>query len=142
MPLKTQTDEQPGLNLTPMIDVVFLLIIFFMVATKFSELERDIDLTLPEVSDVAELSTTPKTRQIAVQSDGAISIEGRIVELDELVVQLREDKDARPDLSVVIRGDATCEYQHVAAALAACREAHVADVSVSVRLAGGGSTRR
>jgi len=38
MPLKTQQDEQPTLNLTPMIDVVFLLIIFFMVATKFDEM--------------------------------------------------------------------------------------------------------
>ena len=52
MPLKTHLDEQPTLNLTPMIDIVFLLIIFFMVGTKFTELERKIALQVPEVSDV------------------------------------------------------------------------------------------
>lgn len=53
MPLKTHTDEQPSLNLTSMIDVVFLLIIFFMVGTKFTELERKIGLQVPEVNDSA-----------------------------------------------------------------------------------------
>lgn len=43
MPLKIQTEELPALNLTPMIDVVFLLIIFFMAASKFAEVEADID---------------------------------------------------------------------------------------------------
>ena len=44
MPLKIHIDEQPSLNMTPMIDIVFLLIIFFMVGTKFTELERKIGL--------------------------------------------------------------------------------------------------
>ena len=48
MPLKTSRDENPTLNLTPMIDVVFLLIIFFMVSTTFLNLEKEMDLNLPE----------------------------------------------------------------------------------------------
>ena len=51
MPLKTHLDEQPSLNLTPMIDIVFLLIIFFMVGTKFTELERKIALEVPQISE-------------------------------------------------------------------------------------------
>ena len=70
MPLKTQHDEQPALNLTPMIDVVFLLIIFFMVATKFSELERNIELTLPEVAAPAALTAPPRDRVVNVFADG------------------------------------------------------------------------
>ena len=48
MPLKIQHDETPALNLTSMIDVLFLLIIFFMVATKFDELERNIQVAVPQ----------------------------------------------------------------------------------------------
>ena len=60
MPLKTQQDEHPTLNMTPMIDVVFLLLIFFMVATSFAKIERDIELELPEVAAAAALTSAPK----------------------------------------------------------------------------------
>ena len=59
MPLKLQHDEAPALNLTSMIDVLFLLIIFFMVATKFDELERNIEVAVPEVAQAGE-STPPR----------------------------------------------------------------------------------
>ena len=59
MPLKTLVDDAPTLNLTPMIDVVFLLIIFFMVGTKFTELERTIALQVPQVSSAVPLSAAP-----------------------------------------------------------------------------------
>ena len=48
MPLKTQQDQLPELNLTPMIDVVFQLLVFFMVATTFLDPEKEIDIELPE----------------------------------------------------------------------------------------------
>ena len=56
MPLKNQLEEMPVLNLTSMIDVLFLLIIFFMVGTKFIETERQIDLKLPQVKSDAALT--------------------------------------------------------------------------------------
>ncbi len=51
MPLKTHVDEQPSLNLTAMLDVMFLLIIFFMLGTRFVDDERRIGLRVPEVVD-------------------------------------------------------------------------------------------
>ena len=53
MPLKTHQDEMPAINLTPMIDIVFNLIIFFMVSTRFTEIERKVDLSVPEVGGTA-----------------------------------------------------------------------------------------
>src|SRR5690606_15367471 len=49
MPLKTHQDDMPAVNLTPMIDIVFQLIIFFMVGARFTELEKKVDLSVPEV---------------------------------------------------------------------------------------------
>ena len=58
MALKTHFDETPNVNLTPMIDIVFLLIIFFMVGTKFTELERQLQLELPDLGGRSTQSTT------------------------------------------------------------------------------------
>ena len=89
MPLKTHLDEQPTLNLTPMIDIVFLLIIFFMVGTKFSELERKIGLRVPEVSNVEALTPAPEPRVVNVYADGQIMLDRTpVANLNELTQQL------------------------------------------------------
>ena len=135
MPLKTHTDEQPSLNLTPMIDVVFLLIIFFMVGTKFTELERKIALQVPQISDVATLTPVPEKRVINVYQDSRIALDGQFVTLDELVAQLRSARQQYEGLGVIVRGDADGAFQNVASVLGACRQAGVSDMGISVRLA-------
>jgi len=136
MPLKIQHDDHVHLDLTPMIDVVFLLIIFFMVATKFAELERDIDLRLPEVATTAPITSAPKQRVVSIHDNGQATLDGLAVTLTELTAQLAAACRDYPQLSVVLRGDAACPFQHIAAALAACKEAHVAELGITVRIAG------
>ena len=75
MPLKTHHDDLPALNLTPMIDIVFNLIIFFMVSTRFTEIERKVDLSVPKVGDTRNLSDAPQRRVINVHRDGRITLE-------------------------------------------------------------------
>ena len=112
-----------------MIDVVFLLIIFFMVATKFTELERDIELSLPEVAQAAAMTAKPQAREVAVHADGRMTLDRIDVTPQELTRQLAAAKEEYPGIGVVIRGDASCPYCHVAEALAACQEARITDLS-------------
>ena len=142
MPLKTQQDEQPTLNLTPMIDVVFLLIIFFMVATKFSERERDIELELPEVAVASALTSAPKQRVVTVTRAGQIALDGEEVSIAGLTRRLAAAQSEYPNTSVVIRGDAACAFQHVAATLAACKDANITDLGITVHLADALGTKR
>ena len=135
MPLKTHHDEQPTLNLTPMIDVVFLLIIFFMVGTKFSELERNIDLQVPEVSDRGALTDGPQRRLINVYRDGALTLDRQSVTLEELTHRLASAHDQYSDLGVIVRGDAASPFQSVAEVLNACKQAGVSEMAISVKLA-------
>ncbi len=135
MPLKTHLDEQPSINLTPMIDVVFLLIIFFMVGTKFTELDRKIALKLPQVSDVRALLPAPERRVVNVYRDGTIELDRATVSLDELVDRLSHARSEYADLGVLVRGDAEGAFQNVAAVLGACRQAGIAEMGISVRLA-------
>jgi biopolymer transport protein ExbD len=138
MPLKTsQHDEMPNLNLTSLIDVVFLLIVFFMTASRFTDPARDIDLKLPEVADGESLSVAEKAREVIVRADGRIALDGQAVTLAELSSQLASAITATPRASVVILGDAGCPFQHIAATMAACKEAGVVDLAVSVQVADG-----
>ena len=135
MPLKTYQEDQPTLNLTPMIDVVFLLIIFFMVGTKFTELERNIKLEVPRVSDVSALTSAPEKRVINVYRDGSITFDRTIVSLVELQESLRVARGEYQGLSVLIRGDAAVPFQSVASVLGACRQAGIDEMGISVRMA-------
>lgn len=135
MPLKTHIDEQPTLNLTPMIDIVFLLIIFFMVGTKFTELERKIGLRVPEVADSGALSAAPERKVVNIYRDGGITLDNVPVTLDELTGQLASARSQYPDLGVLVRGDARGQFQTVAEVLNACKQADIRELGISVRLA-------
>ncbi|MCB1147216.1 MAG: biopolymer transporter ExbD, partial [Leptospiraceae bacterium] len=111
MPLKTGTVEEPKLDLTPMIDIVFLLIIFFMVGTQFTEMERQYDIKLPTVTDAKPLTNLPDDIIVNVQQDGEITVNGEQKSLAELQANLETAKQNFPGQSVVIRGDSTGPYQ-------------------------------
>jgi biopolymer transport protein ExbD len=135
MPLKTHQDEQPTLNLTPMIDIVFLLIIFFMVGTKFAEWESKLTLNVPQVKEAGTLAPAPEKRVINVYQDGRVALDREFVSIEELIGQLRAARQQYSGLGVVVRGDAEGAFQHVASVLGACREAGVTDMGISVRMA-------
>jgi biopolymer transport protein ExbD len=143
MPLKTHHDEMPNLNLTSLIDVVFLLIVFFITSSRFTDATRDVDLKLPTVAEGEQLSVAPKARTVAVHADGQLSLDGEDVTLEELRRRLSESIVASQQ-SVVILGDAGCPFQHVAAAMAACKAAGVSELGVSVEIAAAanGGVRR
>ena len=138
MPLKLQQDEPPQLNLTPMIDVLFLLIIFFMAASTFGELERDIKLRVPEVGQAGDALPPVKPIAINVFADGHYEINGQRLALDELQTWLSENGGQKGDSSVVIRGDAECAFQHVASALGACKAANISELGITVTIGSAG----
>jgi len=134
MPLKIDTVEEPDINLTPMIDIVFLLIIFFMVGTKFTEMERQYDVKLPTVSDAQPLSNLPDEMILNVKSDGGIVLNDEQLTLDELQGKLELAKQNYADQAVLIRGDASGPYQHVMDVLAVCNRSKISFVSLANRL--------
>lgn len=136
MPLKVTRDDELTMNLTPMIDVVFLLIIFFMVGSRFSEIseaERDITLSVPAVSKVETLTQPPRNRVINVYADGKITLDKQLVTLAELAQKLVAARKEYKQTSVVIRGDGKALHQSVADVLATCRQAEIIDMSIAVR---------
>lgn len=140
MPLKTMVDEQPSMNLTSMIDVMFLLVIFFMVGTKFSDSERNMSVRVPQVTASGPISAAPAKRVINIAADGRITLDRQAVTLAELKSKLQDARQEYARLGVVVRGDAHAAHQYVASVLAACREAGISDLGISVRVAEGNTT--
>lgn len=133
MPLKIQEDEPPALNLIPMIDIMFNVIIFFLVTSTFASLERDIPLRVPEVVDKGALTDAPQRRVVNVFRDGRITLDDAPLTLDELVERLARMREQYADLGVLVRGDAHGEFQPIARVLNACRQAGIQELGISVR---------
>lgn len=134
MPLKTNLDETPKLNLTPMIDILFLLIIFFMAGTTFTQLERNVELQVPEVSESGALTAPPQRRMVNVYRDGRVTLDRQRVDLPELTRRLASARSQYSDLGVVVRGDGYGHFQRVAEVLNACKQAGIRELGISVKL--------
>ena len=133
MPLKTDTLEEPQLNLTPMIDVVFLLIIFFMVGARFTEEAQDqqFDVELPSASALQTMSREPDPLVITVYRSGRITIKDRQLDLTQLVEELKNAKAAYADQSVLIRGDGEGQYQAIIDVMNACHQIQIRKFSLA-----------
>lgn len=140
MPLKTHQDDLPPINLTPMIDVVFNLIIFFMVSTRFTEIERTVDVSVPQVGGANALNQVQQSRTINIFRDGTIHLDTQPVTLSELRSLLATAHRQYENLEVTIRGDGFAPYQHVAAVMTACRQAGISEMGIAVA-AGDASTK-
>ena len=122
-----------SLSLTPLVDVVFLLLIFFLVATEFAkEQERRLDLLLPEASEAQPLTSEPREMVVNVDAQGRYFAAGRYLTLDELDAELRQTwANNLHRASVVIRADKRCPWEYVLAAVNACLKADVRQYRVT-----------
>lgn len=133
MPLKTSELEEPSLNLTSMLDIVMLLIIFFMLSTQFREEEKQYDVKLPAVADATALTGQPDELVVNVAADGTITVRTEQVSLEDLEAVMREAHDRFPGQAVILRGDGSGQYQHVMDAMSACRRGGIKNLSLAHR---------
>lgn len=133
MPLKTEQLEEPSLILTPVIDIMFLLLIFFMVGTQFTDDENRFDIKLPTVSDALSVVSLPDPATVNVTANGEVYLDGQAIGLPELEQRLTEMRRNYPGQTVLIRGDGNAAYQQVIDVLAAVKRAGVSGVSLANR---------
>ncbi len=143
MPLKTETPEEPSLNLTPMIDVVFLLIIFFLVGARFTKTadEQQFDVDLPTAAPVQTLSREPDPLIITVRRDGQISLGAVVVQADQLQSRLVAARQAYAGQSVIIRGDGDGSYQSVVDVMSLCHKAQIHRFSLAFQPTDSGKSQ-
>jgi biopolymer transport protein ExbD len=131
---RIQVDELPVINMTPMVDIILCLLVFFMAATRLYDWdESEFTVHVPEVAEAAPLTAAPDDLVLTVINRGVVSVGERSYNLDQLVTLLRDAKGRYLNQGVVIRGDATLTYQGLADVLSACDEAGIRNVRLPVR---------
>lgn len=123
-----------GFNMTPMIDVVFLLIIFFLVSSHLARQETTLELPLPIAASGAEDidQATPRVT-INVRTDGSLLLAGRSILPDQLSARLQKLREREgDDLEVRIRGSRQAPYSTVEPIMLACTTAKIWNVTYSV----------
>ena len=121
------------LDLTPMIDMVFNLLIFFMVVSQFANEERDMKVVLPDGSEAMPLTSRPQQIFINIDDRGRYTVRNREYSVDalkNLLVQAAANNPASQ--TVVIRADRRVPWDFVATAMRLCNEAGLRDYSASL----------
>ncbi len=117
--------EGVSIELTPIIDMVFLLLIFFLVATTFHQTEREMQIALPAASSAGPISTSLREIVINVDRDGTVIVNGRRMDVEQLSQLVTDAVETNPDQKVTIRGDRETAYSNVVMVLDACKGAGI-----------------
>ena len=118
MKLSPSRSEEPDVNLTPMIDVVFLLLLFFMVSTSFIR-ESSLKVDLPEATGQA-LAEQEQAIDIVITADGLFVINDISLEAptkEQLAKVLKQVVGDNVDPHIIISADANAEYQNIVTAM-------------------------
>ena len=121
-----------GFNLTPMIDVVFNLIVFFLVASHFSRAEPKETLRLPSATQAADADQEPHRLTINVTPDGTWKVGGKDASLEVIGQMIATGAAEHPTFAVHIRGDRAARYEFIEPLLQACAEHGVTAVKFHV----------
>ncbi|RJP26764.1 MAG: biopolymer transporter ExbD [Candidatus Omnitrophota bacterium] len=124
-------EEEPSIPMTPMIDIVFLLLIFFITTSVFARLENELSVTVPTAE-----SATPPQRDLGelivnVKHDGAIIVNQRTVTMAQLEILLSRIAKQYPDQSVIIRGDRESRLEYAVQILDTCAKAGVWNIQIA-----------
>ena len=134
-----EQDQELEVNLDPLIDCVFLLIIFFLVTTSFIKMEQDLSINLPVQSREMKVKKPP-TRPIVVNvkylsaNNVMYTVENERVSLAALTVNFSRARIRNKDQAVIIRGDRRVRWEHVAAVMGCCAQAGIVKVSATVEI--------
>ena len=119
--------EELRLNLTPMIDAVFLLLIFFMVTTVFTQ-PHQLRISLPEAVNYDRLKE--KKLNVSISAEGQVDINGRLVDLGDLAGWLEKEKSRTASTSLIIKADAKAMHGYVIDAMEIANQVGVGKISV------------
>lgn len=122
-------EEGEVIQLAPLIDIVFLTLVFFMVTSVYGALESEVDITLPTADSALESDRSQGEIFINLRGDGAIIVNDRQMEIEELQGVLDRISEYFPGGAVIIRGDTNAQLGRAIAILDCCRKADIQNVS-------------
>jgi len=122
-------EEGEAIQMAPLIDIIFLTLVFFMVTAVFGALESEIDITLPTAESAVESNRAQGEIFINLREDGTIVVNDRVMDIPELQDVLDRVAAHFPGGAVIIRGDRNAILGRAIQILDACRKADIQNVA-------------
>ena len=130
--MKAQEETKPydTINVTPMLDLAYVLLVVFIILTTASV--QGVKVASPETKTTSNLAK-PQTRAITITADGSLFLDAYPVTVEQLSTSLAQYKAANPNLPVVLKGDAAAPYEKVLEVLAAVKKLDIAELGLVTR---------
>ena len=127
---KHRAEDEAEINITPMLDIVFIMLIFFIVTTSFVK-EKGLEVSRPSNAPPKEMKKTKGPIVVKIDGNGNISMKGRMLERKAVQANLEREKAEKPDSSLIIAAHPDAETDALVTILDAAEAVGVASVSVA-----------
>ncbi len=127
---RRHADDEAEINITPMLDIVFIMLIFFIVTTSFVK-ERGLEVSRPSNTPPKEIKKSKGPIVIKIDANSNISLKGRILERKAVQANMEREKAVKPDSALIIAAHPDAQTDALVTILDAAEAVGVASVSVA-----------
>ena len=121
-----------GFQIAPMVDVLLVLLCFFILTWNFARKETELDVKVPTAENGGEPSLDVNQTVLNLKADGSMVMNTKPITFDELGARMEALAAINPDYAIILRGDENVAYKHVAHVLDVCRGAGIWNVAFPV----------
>jgi len=126
---RRQAPHVLGFQIAPMVDILLVLLCFFIVTWSFARKEMELDVKVPAAESGHEATSVMNQTVLNVRADGAVIWNRQEVSRDDLMSKLKRLAELSPDYAIILRGDRDAAYRHIVAVLDICRAANIWNVA-------------
>ena len=134
MKFQNKEPESAAFPLAPMIDVVFLLLIFFIATMQFSQSERELNVSVPVAEEGADARQTVGEIIVNVKEDGEVVVDNAVMTQAQLFEKLKRIAAVHQNQAIRIRGDGLVEYQKIVEVIDVCQKAGIPNISFATQV--------
>ena len=127
--------KQPDLNIIPMIDIMFFLLVFFMLSTMYMVEQKTIPVNLPQATSAAIDNKTNFT--VTLKDDGSMYLEDQQTDIQTLLMQATKEQKNNPSFAIIIRADKDINYDKVVSFIDTLKKAGITRFGLATNGAGG-----
>jgi biopolymer transport protein ExbD len=126
---RRQAPHVLGFQIAPMVDILLVLLCFFIVTWSFARKEMELDVKLPAAESSHEATSFMNQTVLNVRGDGAVIWNRQEVSRQDLLGKLKRLAELSPDYSIILRGDREAAYKHIISVVDICRAANIWNVA-------------
>jgi len=134
MAVKIDEDSDMELQMTPLIDMVFLLLIFFLVSSQMKRIEKELPIELPEATATMEVKSAPNIVTVSIDAEGQIYIGSEPVGNEGLRVRLRDAAAQNPEQRIRVAGDVRAPFGSIVHVLDVCQGEGLNIIGINTRV--------